>query len=281
LTHYAVATLEELWVADHRLERRLSYGEAHQEGDGIVATSLRDDALVAICENTMSGALAQFTAPNRRIVVEATAEAVTVTIVLREQGCSVVTDPEHFAADFALLQSITATPAVQNVPRDVAALVWRNGSGAVLLHEALGHPREHGQPEIAWPAWLETDVRFAQRRASFRDRPLRRMQSLTAHQRGAPLSLPHRRVEVLLVDGGNYEPLTGIVRMRIAAADLIEDAEVTRLAPFTLVRTREQIAAELVGAEGESVRYPGVICSREGQEVVVPSAAPTLLTVFR
>jgi hypothetical protein len=281
LTHYAVATLEELWVADHRLERRLSYGEAHQERDEIVATSRRDDALVAMCENTMSGALAQCSAANRRIVVEATAQSVTVTIVLREQGCSIVTDPLHFAADLALLQSITATPAVRNVPRDVAALVWRNGSGAVLLHEAIGHPREHGQPEIAWPAWLEMDVRFAQRRASFRDRPLRRMESLTVHQHGAPMSMPDRRIEVLLVDGGNYEPLTGTVRMRIAAADLIEGTEVTRLAPFTLVSTREQIAAELSGAEGESVRYPGVICSREGQEVVVPSAAPTLLTVFR
>lgn len=281
MTHYAVATLEELWVAGHRLERRLSYGEAQQQGDEIVATSRRDDALVAICEDRMSGALAQCSAPNRRIVVEATTEVVTVTIVLREQGCSVVTDLEHFAVDLALLQSVAGTPAVRNVPRDVAALVWRNGSGAVLLHEAIGHPREHGQPEIAWPAWLETDVRFAQRRASFRDRPLWRMESLTAHQRGAPMSLPDRRIEVLLVDGGHYEPLTGTVRMRVAAADLIEGAEVARLAPFTVMSTRDKIAAELCGAEGESVRYPGVICSREGQEVVVPSAAPTLLTVFR
>jgi hypothetical protein len=42
--------------------------------------------------------------------------------------------------------------------------------------------------------------------------------------------------------------------------------------------SRQAIARALIGAEGHPQRYPGVICSREGQELFVASHAPVLLT---
>ncbi|HEX2123459.1 MAG TPA: hypothetical protein VHL59_17640, partial [Thermoanaerobaculia bacterium] len=81
--------------------------------------------------------------------------------------------------------------------------------------------------------------------------------------------------------GGAYEPLTEEVTIRIAAADLVDDDERVRLPPFEIRESRANVARALIGAEGESVRYPGVICSREGQELVVGSSAPRMLTWFR
>jgi hypothetical protein len=282
LTHYAVATLEELWSHDRLVERRLSHGEARDDERGIIASDARDDALVSACERAMLEAREQCVAPNRRIVVEATHDRVSTIVVLRESGHSVVTDPEHFARDFELLRTIAAIP-IEAAAIDGSALpvVWRNGSAAVLLHEAIGHALEHEHAPIEWPAWLHVDVPLASRRASFRDVPLRRMTRLIARQRGASMTLPEKRVEVLLVDGGTYEPLTETVTLHIAAADLVEREGVHRLPPFTIARTRQAIAEALIGAEGEAIRYPGVICSREGQELFVASHAPVMLTVFR
>ncbi|MDQ3281754.1 MAG: hypothetical protein M3Q69_10105, partial [Acidobacteriota bacterium] len=157
-------------------------------------------------------------------------------------------------------------------------LLWRNGSGAVLLHEAVGHPAEHAQPPIELPQWLEVENPLTMRRASHRDVPLLRMNNLIARQRNAPFDLPKERIEVLLVDGGFYDPLTETVTIRIAAADLVEGDRVQRIAPFTIRDTRANIIQSLTGASGEPLRYPGVICSREGQELVVGSHAPLLLT---
>ena len=42
--------------------------------------------------------------------------------------------------------------------------------------------------------------------------------------------------------------------------------------------SRAEIAASLSGASGEPIRYPGVICSREGQELYVASHAPVIIT---
>lgn len=282
MTSYAVATLEELWSYDRLVERRLSHGEARLDERGIVATDARDDALVAACETAMDDARERCLALHRRIVVEATREGVSTAIILRDAGYSLVSDPEHFARDHELLRSIASIP-VEAPAFDIAKLpiVWRNGTAAVLLHEAIGHPLEHGHAPIEWPPWLNVDVPLAPRRASFRDVPLRRMTKLAARQQGASLPLPERRIEVLLIDGGGYEPLTETVTLRVSAADLVEGADSRRLPPFTLSRTRQAIARALAGAEGEPIRYPGVICSREGQELFVASSAPLLLTVFR
>jgi hypothetical protein len=278
LTHYAVATLEELWSNDRLTERRLSHGEAREDERGIVAIDNRDDALVDACERAMNAARACCVAPNRRILVEATRANVATIVVLRDGVHSLVTDPDNFDRDAALLRSI-ASRSVEAEPESLP-IVWRNGSAAVLLHEAIGHALEYGHEPIAWPSWLEIDVPLASRRASFRDVPLQRMMHLVARQRGATLDVPRRRIDVLLLDGGAYEPLTQRVTLRVSAADLIDGENARGLPPFTITKTRSETAAALAGAAGESIRYPGVICSREGQELLVPSSAPDMLTVF-
>ena len=159
-------------------------------------------------------------------------------------------------------------------PRNLP-LVWRNGSAAVLLHEAVGHPAEHGQI-TSIPEWLHIDNPLTLRRASFRDVPLLRMNNLVATQSRAPFELPHERLEVLLVDGGAYDPLTGMITLRIAAADLVTRGESKRVVPFVVHELRTNI--RLLGATGDALRYPGVICSREGQELVVGSHAPVMVT---
>jgi hypothetical protein len=53
-----------------------------------------------------------------------------------------------------------------------------------------------------------------------------------------------------------------------------------RVRPFALHVTRAGVARGLRGAYGRPIRYPGVVCSREGQEVVVGCSAPLLLTEF-
>jgi hypothetical protein len=68
------------------------------------------------------------------------------------------------------------------------------------------------------------------------------------------------------------------VTLRIGVANLIEGDDVRPLAPFEFLRTRDEVARSIVGAIGEPVRYPGVICSREGQELVVGSYAPVMVT---
>jgi hypothetical protein len=148
-------------------------------------------------------------------------------------------------------------------------LVWRNGSAAVLLHEAIGHASEHGAAPVPWPAWLSVDAPLMPRRATFRDVPLPRMTHLVARQTGAPFALPDERVDIELIAGGAYDPLTDLVTINVAASSA---------GAFTIRRTRAQIAASLAGATGAPVRYPGVICSREGQELFVASHAPLIIT---
>ncbi len=96
------------------------------------------------------------------------------------------------------------------------------------------------------------------------------MTNVVASQNGAPFELPEHRVDVFLVAGGSYDPLTDIVTLDIA---------VSSRGVFTMRRTRAEIAASLVGASGGPLSYPGVICSREGQEIVVGSSAPVMVTI--
>ena len=154
----------------------------------------------------------------------------------------------------------------------------------MLLHEAIGHATEHGHAPLEWPPWLRVrdaarDGRVANllageqpaatRRESFRDVPLRRMTNLVVEQHGAPFELPDDRIEIQLVAGGAYEPLTEIVTINVAISDA---------GPFTIRAPRRAIARSLVGAQGNPIRYPGVICSREGQELYVGSHAPVIVT---
>jgi hypothetical protein len=271
LSRYAAATREELWSRGRLVERRLEHGEAIERGGVIDARDVRDDALVAWCDAELERLRVACELPLVRLVAEASTEGAWSLIVI---GGAVVTDAAHYADDVRLMRPAGTANA------NASDIVWRNGSAAVLLHEAIGHAREHGHAELAWPPWLRVDVPLAMRRASFRDVPLLRMKELVASQDGAPFALPRRRIEVQLVDGGAYEPLTETVSLRIAAADLVDGDLVTPLAPFDIRETRQRIARAIVGASGEPLRYPGVICSREGQELFVASHAPVLHTRF-
>src|SRR5207248_5645910 len=110
------------------------------------------------------------------------------------------------------------------------------------------------------------------RRESFRDVPLRRMTNVIArgkHDFTPNDFTPNDFVEVFLVAGGSYDPLTDLVTINVS---------VSTAGAFTLRRTRPEIAASIAGASGEPIRYPGVICSREGQELAVGSSAPVMVT---
>ena len=171
--------------------------------------------------------------------------------------------------------------------------MWRNGSAAVLLHEAIGHAAEHAHAPLEWPRWLrardvarsgpvanliEGESPAALRRESFRDVPLRRMTELHFEQTGAPFELPANRIEVFLISSGTYEPLSQTISIDVAVADLISAKKTQRMIPFALRASRKSVARALIGATGDPIRYPGVICSREGQELYVGSRAPVMLT---
>ena len=288
---FTIVRLDELWVGGALAESRLNFGEAAEDGDGISARNrIGDRALHARLQRQCEEALrrvrhtiAAMTDARVRCVVTATHEDFEVTIAVTMSGVSVVSTPETLKADYQLLKSLLP-PATRHPPPAGLPLVWRNGSAAVLLHEAIGHATEHGHAPLEWPSWLRVrdaarDGRVANllageqpaatRRESFRDVPLRRMTSLIAEQHGAPFELPDERIEIRLVAGGAYEPLTEIVTINVAISDA---------GPFTIRAPRRAIARSLIGALGNPVRYPGVICSREGQELYVGSHAPVIIT---
>jgi hypothetical protein len=280
---FAIATRDELWSHGRLVERRLSHGEAVEDEREIHAVDRADSALAAACDVAMEELRACVVADARvRLVAEASHEGLTKTIVVTLGGFSVVTTPEHITNDVALLRSaLPARPIGDDAPPRNIPLLWKNGSAAVLLHEAIGHPLEHGQAAVDLPSWLTIDVPLQRRRASFKDVPLLRMANVMARQTNAPFAMPEPRVEIVLVDGGEYDPLTELVIVRIAFAQLIDGGRVRALAPFTIHESRANIARAIVGAIGEPLRYPGVICSREGQELVVGSHAPLMLTELR
>ncbi len=286
MTRFAIATRDELWSQGRLLESRLQHGEAVEDEHGIVATDARDDALVDDAEAALARLREAMPRDARvRLVAEARSdEGVSATMTIRLGDLSVVTTPDHAAADYDLLWSAAATPPLSKRElrsRTPKPILWRNGSAAILLHEAIGHAAEENHPPIDWPPWLSVDLGLRLRRATFRDVPLRRMSHLVARQTDAPFELPDDRIEVHLVAGGAYEPLTETVTLHVAAATQIEGGVGLPLAPFTLIETRAAIARSLLGATGDPIRYPGVVCSREGQELVVASHAPLMITAFR
>jgi hypothetical protein len=270
LTRFAHAVREELWSRGRRVESRLAHGEALHEPDGsITATDTRDDALVARAEQQLERLRAAM--PHDavvRLVAEAGTEGDHATMTVRRGVRSIVTAPEHVHEDLALLQMANGLQPADAPPR--RPILWQNGTAAILLHEAHGHPLEHHQEPLHLPEWLEVEVPLTQRRATFRDVPLLRMQHVRVTQTGAPFEVPSGHIEVQMVDGGAYDPLTQTITIRVSASSA---------GAFTLVEPRANLT--FLGACGDAQRYPGVICSREGQELVVGSYAPTLITAFR
>jgi hypothetical protein len=277
LTTFSIAAIDELWLRGTLAERRLTHGRAEEHGNEIVATDARDDALVAACEKAMEALRAAMPMDARVRLVSRNGDA---TMTVEMGGVSIVTTPEFAAEDVQLLRSLVASEGPSPRPagrgwreapgegRSVPnfPILWHNGSAAVLLHEAIGHPAELDVAPIEWPSWLRVDCPISLRRASFSDVPLRRMTRLVVSQNGAPFALPSPRIDVHLVRGGAYDPLTDVVTIDVA------------IPAFTIRATRARIAAAIAGALGEPIRYPGVVCSREGQELVVDSFAPLLVT---
>ena len=265
MSAFRIAVRDELWSRGRLVESRLSHGEAIDDEHGIVATDARDDTLVAACERELAHLRDAMPRDARvRIVAEASTEGVTATMTIRLAELSIVTDADHAAADYELMQRSARVPPLAASPG--RPILWKNGSAAVLLHEAIGHPAEHGQAPIDWPSWLHVDLGLRARRATFRDVPLTRMTHVVARQTNAPFAVPPDAIEVELVAGGSYEPLTETVTLQIAVPR------------FELRATRREIAQSLAGAHGHPIRYPGVVCSREGQELIVPSFAPLMVT---
>ena len=305
VTSFALVTRDEIWSLGAEpvlLEERLVHGAAESSGVRINASDSLDASLLAICEEVMRGAReplramseggARLIASVRREDGEVSSEAwLNVTVA----GLSIISPPEHAAVDYErLIELASVRPEVSLSYRGIP-IVWRNGSAAVLLHEAAGHAAEHQHAPIRWPQWLSArdepqngapadllsgEAPMTMRRESFSDVPLPRMSNVVVRQENVAIEGSGRRIEVQLVSSGLYEPLTETVTIRVAAADLIDGDRALRLKPFEIVETRHDIAAAIRGADGEPVRYPGVVCSREGQEIVVGSWAPAMLTVF-
>ena len=268
MSTFAIASRDELWLRGALTDSRLMHGIATQRGDAIEASDARDERLVRVCESAMDEARATI-APLRdarvRVVVRATNDGeVETTMTIAIDGISVVTTPSNAIGDYELLHRVRNGSSPLRGP-----IVWLNGSAAVLLHEAFGHASEHDAPPVAWPSWLSIDAPLASRRETFRDVPLMRMTHLIARQTNAPFVLPDARVDVELIAGGAYDPITDIVTIDVA---------VSSAGPFTIRRSRAEMAASITGASGEPIRYPGVICSREGQELYVASHAPVMIT---
>ena len=270
---FASASRDELWINGVRVESRLSHGVAIDEDDRIVARDDYDEELVHRCDERIAD-LRKSVRDDVRMRLVASARRVRdvvmdeATITTTKNGVSIVGT-----------EWIDQPPITPGLP-----ILWRNGSASVLLHEAIGHAAEHDAPPVAWPQWLsvrdepqfpfddcgnETRVvdlmrepPSAFRRESFRDVPLRRMSNVVV--RGNHDFDASEYVEVFVVRSGAYDPLTDVVTIDLGT--------------FTLRKTRAEIAASIIGARGEPIRYPGVVCSREGQEIVVGSQAPEMLT---
>ncbi|HUR79342.1 MAG TPA: hypothetical protein VM733_01155 [Thermoanaerobaculia bacterium] len=250
------------------MESRLAHGQAiHEEDGSITASDVRDDVLVARAESLL-GELRD-AMPNDalvRIVAEASSDGEAMIMTVRIGELSIVTDPAHVHEDVALLRnSLDVAKPFRRVP-----IVWQNGTAAILLHEAHGHPLEHDREALQLPDWLHADVPLVMRRQSFRDIPLLRMQHVRVAQTNAPFAIPEDHIEVRMVDGGTYDPLSETITLRVSSSSI---------GAFEFSEARANIV--FLGARGEPQRYPGVICSREGQELVVGSYAPALITTFR
>ena len=324
MIEFALVTRDELWVCGSKsslLEQRIIYGTAVERDAEIVASDRRDDDIYSMCAVRADEARADIASirdGRARIVTSArrvgpvTRLDVSITVAIGK--LSVVTTPATLAADYARLVRAASMQGKGEVAYRDIPIIWRGGSGAVLLHEAVGHPAESSEPPVSspahlssskpvWPKWLsvhdEPAIQFddegnrcmtvdllageapaAFRRASFTDVPLRRMTTLVARQNGASFDLPSKRLEVDLVSSGSYDRLTDTVTLQIVAAELIDGRARRAVAPFTLSESRANVSRAMIGAMGEPDRYPGVVCSTEGQAVVVGSFAPVLVTVF-
>lgn len=307
---FAIATCEELWSIDHNelLQRRVIHGFLEEHGDEIDADDRADEELIARAEAQLDAARSAIETLERggaRLVASSRSTSAVVDecrIVVTIGGVSIVTSPRDVAADAEALRILAAIPAEARLEHyRRIPILWKRGSASVLLHEAAGHAAEHGHAQLQWPDWLvvhdvpesvdDTGARpnvadllreppRAMRRESFTHPALPRMSDVIVQHHSDDFELPAKRIEVRLLGGGLYEPLTETVTLAVAVADLVDGDRVQRLEPFAIEEKRQAIARSLRSARGLTERYPGVICSFEGQELFVGSSAPEVLTVF-
>ena len=285
---FAIATRDELWIDGTLAERRLSCGSASDEGGKIIATQTDDEELIRACDAQIDQ-LREDVDENARVRLVASARRIRGVVIPDKTMTITIDGVSIVSRDASVLRRALAIP--KTIDRTDLPIVWRGGSAAVLLHEAVGHAAEHHAKPVKWPEWLRVqdiphfsidDVgNFAKgvslidgppacfRRESFRDVPLRRMTNVLVRQTRAPFRVPKQSIDVHLVAGGSYDPLTDVVTIQVA---------VSSAGPFTFRRKRKDVAKSLVGAQGAPIEYPGVICSREGQELAVGSAAPVMIT---
>lgn len=297
--------------------------DAHSSGpDGAIEQELESKLQKAFSSSIATSQLAQATPDGftiRRVVCVRRMQMqegdpivrVDQVVAIRSHDSAehvLVTTPDQAKDDLALLSGLSVHPVTRRPKIDQDPILWSRGSGAVLLHEAIGHASLAGASRIDWPAWLVVTDEPARRglgaldiddagrtpgtailsagerpqalrRQSFRDPPLARMSNLVVGHRNAPFALPNPHLEVLLVAGGHYDPVSDLITLHVAAADRVDRNGRKPLAPFRVQALRTQLAASLVGARGEPVRYPGVFCSEEGQRVAVGSWSADLLTL--
>lgn len=281
---YRVVAREELFIGGVLVESRLSHGEALQRAGEIVATDrVADSALRSACDEEIerARAIARELAAKVRIVVRAASDAPVESIfTIRLRHHAIATTREHAEEDYAFLGKLCAGRPSLPVPPEKTgriaghSLVWRNGTAAVLLHEAVGHAAEHGHAPISLPPWLTVEAPLSLRRESFRDVPLKRMTRVVVRQTNAPFDEPEDAIDILLISGGAYDPLTEMVTVDV----VIAERNGQRVPPFTIHTPRASVGRAIAGAAGSPIRYPGVICSREGQELFVGSSAPVIIT---
>jgi len=220
---------------------------------------------------------------------------------------SAITDISRVEAALSFLERVTdRNPAATAEVRDLA-LLWSHGTAGVLLHEAIGHPAEMSLHPDEFPEWLEVrdipeydglgqmsrddagnstapaDLLLAApsslRRSSFRDPLMQRLSNVVCSSRSSqPLVVPERYIDVLAVAGGEYDRASDRVTLQIAAADLVEGLTRSPLFPFRFAASRSEISRSIVSAGGQTLAYPGVLCSDDGQTVPVGTFAPLLLT---
>jgi hypothetical protein len=296
---FAIAAEDELWLAGRRLERCQEHGLSRQDGERIEAADTPDRELVTMAESAMRPlrVIATTLGDARvRIVARAIRENARLTtestLTITMDSVSIVSSEADALRDAQRLRRLVSDP-VEATFAEPLPIVWIGGSAAVLFHEAVGHAAEHAMPPVPWPPWLRVedhsiegvadllagDAPRSLRRQSFRDVPLPRMTALFASAKRVPFDIPPSRIEIHLLAGGFFDPLTDLITIDVAVAHRVDGVRWQRLAPFTLRMTRASVAASLLGGDwGKPTRYPGVICSSEGQQLVVGSQAPLLLT---
>ena len=305
---FSIVTRDALWRDGAMIEERLSSGIAEQRGNRITATDALDASLARVCDARFdeirravpsTGRVRAVAFARRVSSIHGDDEFSSAALTITTGGASIVTTPDHLAADMegeraSRPQSPVDPPGDVNLP-----LVWRNGSASVLLHEAIGPAAEEGAPPLRWPDWLHVrdepqfrlddagriartsdllhDPPAAFRRATFKDVAIRRMTRVVVDA-GAPFEMPDVYLEVHLASGGVYDPLTDEVAVTIARAFRVEDRRRESLRPFVIRASREHVRAALRGANGVLARYPGVVCSTDGQKLIVECFAPEMLT---